>query len=81
MPILNKGRVLHYADIFLAAFAASLLYNKQHLLDAHGLNAAKSVAFAASVAGAKAVIEAYRKSQAPAAAPAGASAPPTPPSA
>jgi len=63
--LLNKGRVLHYTDIFLAAFAVSLLYNKQHLLDAHGLNAVKSVAFAASVAGGKAVFEAYRKSQAP----------------
>lgn len=58
---INWQRVLHYADIFLAAFAMSLLFNQQDILGAHGLNAAKSVAFAAAVAGAKAVLEAYRK--------------------
>lgn len=61
---INKGRILHYADIFIAAFGMALLYNKEDFLGAHGLNAVKSLAFAASVAGGKAVIEAYRKSQA-----------------
>lgn len=62
--ILNRGRLLHYADIFLAAFGLQLLYNQQQILGAHGLNALKSVAFAACVVGGKAVIEAYRKSRA-----------------
>lgn len=62
---LNRGRLLHYSDIFAAAFAMSLLYNQQHILDAHGLNAVKSLAFAAAVAGGKAVLEAYRKSRGP----------------
>ena len=72
--ILNRGRLLHYADIFLAAFGMALLYNQQDLLGAHGLNAIKSIVFAACVAGGKAVLEAYRKSHgaAKAAAPAAA---------
>lgn len=60
--LVNRGRVAHYVDIFVAAFAMALLYNKENLLGEHGLNALKSVAFAACVAGGKAVFEAYRKS-------------------
>jgi hypothetical protein len=58
----TRARVMHYVDIFLAAFGMALLYNQQDLLGAHGLNAVKSVVFAASVAGGKAVFEAFRKS-------------------
>lgn len=63
--LLNRPRVLHYVDIFVAAFAAALLFNKQHLLDAHGLNAVKAVVEASMVTGGKAVLEAYRKSLPP----------------
>lgn len=59
---LNRPRVMHYLDIFLAAFGVALLFNKQHLLDAHGLNAVKATIEAAAVTGGKAVFEAYRKS-------------------
>jgi hypothetical protein len=65
----NRARVMHYVDIFLAAFGMALLYNQQDLLGAHGLNAVKSAVFAASVAGGKAAFEAFRKST-PAKAPA-----------
>lgn len=60
--ILNRPRVLHYVDIFLAGFAVSLAANKDHLLGAHGLGVWKSLAAGAAIAGAKAVIETYRKS-------------------
>lgn len=60
--IANRPRVMHYADIFLAAFAVELVYERDQILGAHGLNALGCLAAAASVAGGKAVIEAYRKS-------------------
>lgn len=66
----TRARVLHYLDVFVAAFIVSLGANKEHVLDAHGLNAWKSLLLAAAVVGGKAVIEAYRKST---------PAPPSPP--
>lgn len=60
--IANRPRVVHYADIFLAAFGVELVYEREQILGAHGLNALGSLALAASVVGVKAVIEAYRKS-------------------
>lgn len=63
--ILNKGRLLHYLDIFIAASVVDLGANQQHILGAHGLNAAKSIAAGAAIAGVKALIEAYRKANKP----------------
>jgi hypothetical protein len=60
--IVNKPRVMHYIEIFAAAFAMAVYYNRADILGAHGLNVLGSVVFAACVAGAKAVLEAYRKS-------------------
>lgn len=60
--IVNRPRIMHYVDIFLAAFGVALLFNKQHILDAHGLNALKAIIEACAVTGAKATFEAYRKS-------------------
>lgn len=59
--VVNKPRVMHYADIFLAAFGTALYWNRDRLLGAHGLNIVGSLVFAGAVAGGKAVIEAYRK--------------------
>jgi hypothetical protein len=60
--ILTKPRVMHYLDIFVAGTATALYYNRYDLLGAHGLHVLGSLAFGACVCGAKAVIEAYRKS-------------------
>lgn len=60
--ILNRPRVVHYADVFLAGTGTALYYNRDHLLGAHGLNIVGSIVFGACVTGGKAVIEAYRKS-------------------
>lgn len=60
--VLTKARILHYLDIFLAAFVIELGSNDLHLLGAHGLDAWKAAAVAAAIAGGKAVFEAYRKS-------------------
>jgi hypothetical protein len=62
--LLNRGRLLHYADIFIAAFVVDLGENQQHILGAHGVNAWKALLQGAAVIGGKAVIEAYRKSSA-----------------
>jgi hypothetical protein len=63
--VLNKPRVMHYLDIFVAAFAVELGFERDRILGAHGLNALGCVGVAAAVAGGKAVIEAYRKSFTP----------------
>lgn len=60
--VLTRPRILHYLDIFLAAFVIELGSNDLHLLGAHGLDAWKAAAIAAAIAGGKAVFEAYRKS-------------------
>lgn len=60
--LFNRGRVLHYVDIFAAAFGMALWYDRAHLLDAHGLNAVGCVIFGACVVGAKALLEVFRKS-------------------
>lgn len=59
--VVNRPRVMHYADIFLAGTLTALWVNRDQLLGAHGLNLVGSIAFGALVAGAKAVIEAFRK--------------------
>lgn len=59
--IVNRPRVMHYLDIFVAATATALYWDRDRLLGAHGLNALGCVAFGACVGGLKAVIEAYRK--------------------
>jgi hypothetical protein len=59
--IFTKPRVMHYADIFIAATGTALWWNRYQLLNAHGLNIVGSIAFGASVAGGKAVVEAFRK--------------------
>lgn len=63
--VVNKPRVMHYIDIFLAATATALYWNRDKLLGAHGLNVVGSLVFGAAVAGAKAVVEAYRKNFTP----------------
>lgn len=68
--VMNKPRVMHYADIFVGAFAVELAFEREQILGAHGLNALGCVAIAAATAGAKAVVEAYRKSFTPPAPPA-----------
>lgn len=60
--LLRRERLIHYADVFVAAFVVDLGANQQHILGAHGLNAVKSLLAGAAVVGGKAVIEAYRKS-------------------
>lgn len=62
--VLNPGRLMHYADIFVAASFVFAVGNYTHLLGAHGVDAYKSFAFAALAAGGKAVIEMYRKAHA-----------------
>lgn len=47
-------RLEHYAAIFAAAFAVTLVANAQHIMDAHGLDALKAAAVAAVVASLKA---------------------------
>lgn len=68
--ILTRARVLHYVEIFAAAFLVSAGGNADHLLGAHGLNAVKALAYGAAAAGAKAVLEAWRKATRPAPGPA-----------
>lgn len=58
----NRPRVMHYLDIFVAGTGTALYYNRDRLLGAHGLNLVGSIVFGACVAGLKAVIEAFRKS-------------------
>lgn len=60
--VLTRARILHYLDIFLAAFVVELGSNDLHLLGAHGLDAWKAAVIAAAIAGGKAAFEAYRKS-------------------
>jgi len=59
--VVNKPRVMHYADIFIAGTVTALYWNRDQLLNAHGLNIVGSIAFGACVAGGKAVVEAFRK--------------------
>lgn len=59
--LVNRPRVMHYLDIFLAGTATALYWDRDRLLGAHGLNAVGCLVFGACVAGLKAVIEAYRK--------------------
>lgn len=61
LKLMPQSRLMHYLDMFIAAFVVALGANEQHILDAHGLNAWKSVVEAAAVVAGKAVIEAYRK--------------------
>lgn len=63
--IVNRPRVMHYVDIFLAATGTALYFERDRLLGAHGLNAVGCVVFGACVTGGKAVVEAYRKSVPP----------------
>lgn len=63
--ILNRPRVVHYLDIFLAGTVTALYFERDRLLGAHGLNAVGCLVFGAAVAGGKAVLEAYRKSVGP----------------
>jgi hypothetical protein len=60
--ILNRPRVVHYLDIFVAGTGTALYFERDKILGAHGLNAVGCLVFGAAVAGGKAVIEAYRKS-------------------
>lgn len=60
--LVTKSRVLHYLDVFVAAFVVALGANKEHILGAHGYDAWKAIVEAAAIVGGKAVIEAYRKS-------------------
>lgn len=60
--VVNRPRVMHYLDIFVAATGTALYYNRDRLLGAHGLDLVGSIVFGACVAGLKAVVEAFRKS-------------------
>lgn len=60
--ILTRTRLLHYLDVFVAAFVLALGANKEHVLGAHGWNAWKALLFSAALVGGKAVLEAWRKS-------------------
>lgn len=60
--VLNRPRVVHYTDIFIAGTVTALYFERQDLLGAHGLNAVGCLVFGAAVTGGKAVLEAYRKS-------------------
>lgn len=60
--IVNRPRVMHYLDIFLAGTGTALYYDRDRLLGAHGLNVVGCIVFGACVAGGKAMLEAYRKS-------------------
>lgn len=60
--LLTRPRVVHYLDIFLAGTGTALWFERDRLLGAHGLNALGCLVFGAAVTGAKAVLEAYRKS-------------------
>lgn len=60
--ILNRPRVVHYIDVFLAGTGTALYFDRDRLLGAHGLNVVGCIVFGACVAGGKAVLEAYRKS-------------------
>jgi hypothetical protein len=53
-------RVLHYVEIFGAAFAVTILVNGEGILNAHGLSAIKSAAVAALIAAVKAGWDAVR---------------------
>lgn len=55
-----KKKLIHYAEIFGAAFAVTALVNADHLLAAHGLDALKSAAVGLVVAAAKAGVDALK---------------------
>lgn len=76
--VFNRGRVMHYLEVFVAAFAVTIAANGQHLLGERGAGVWKSAVIAALIAGGKAVLEAYRKSAAKVT-PAPAPPPPSPP--
>lgn len=59
--VMNKPRVMHYIDIFLAGAGTALYWNRDELFGAHGLTVVGSIAFGAAVAGLKLVFEAFRK--------------------
>jgi hypothetical protein len=61
--VATRGRMMHYVDIFVAGSLVDLGANQQHVLGAHGMNAWKSLAAGAAIAGAKAVLEALRKTR------------------
>lgn len=63
--ILTRARVIHYFEIFVGASVVYAGANYDHILGAHGLDAAKSLAVGAAAAGAKAVLEAWRKATRP----------------
>jgi hypothetical protein len=60
--LVTRKRLVHYGDVFIAAFVVDLGANQQHILGAHGLNALGSLAMGAAIVGGKAVIEVYRNS-------------------
>jgi len=55
-----KRKLLHYVEIFAAAFGMAAIFNVQNVLAASGLDAAKAAVFALVVAAAKAGLEAVR---------------------
>lgn len=59
--IVNRPRVQHYLEIFAASTGAALWFQRDQLLGAHGMDAVGCIVFGATVAGGKAVLEAYRK--------------------
>ena len=60
-----KKKLIHYCEIFGAAFAVTALANADHLFAAHGLNALKSAAVAVLIAGAKAGYDAVKSAVTP----------------
>jgi len=55
-----KKKLIHYGEIFAAAFAVTALANVDNLLNAHGLDAWKSAVVALAIAGAKAGLDAVK---------------------
>lgn len=62
-----KERLLRYLLVFAAAFATTELANADNILNAHGLDAVKSAAIAAIIAGLIAGVDAVKAKLVPAA--------------
>jgi hypothetical protein len=59
--VVNRPRVQHYIEIFVAATGSALFYQRDQILGAHGLDAVGCLVFGACVVGVKAAMESYRK--------------------